>query len=103
MCLLMMTPGVALILTLDGTTCRPACVNGLTLATLGIFGPEPPSKRAKRAGLRGAGFRGVCHEPKGELFKTVLNLAPSQQIVTNVVVDSVTTGQMLRGNSEAAA
>ena len=46
---------------------------------------------------------GVCHEPKGELFKTVLNLAPSQQIVTNVVVDSVTTGQMLRGKSEAVA
>ena len=39
---------------------------------------------------------GMCHEPKGELLDTILNLDPSQQIVTNVVVDSVTAGQMLR-------
>ena len=45
---------------------------------------------------------GACHAPKGNLLDTVLHQGRSQQIVTDVVVDSVTAGQMLRGRSEAA-
>jgi hypothetical protein len=44
---------------------------------------------------------GACHKPKGELLEVVLNQDPERQIVTDVVVDSVTAGEMLRRGTEA--